>query len=201
METVFGILSAIIVFLSYPVYVYRIWQRKIIPNIASWSIFVIISVAIFLSYASSGAKENALTTYGPMIGCGIIFLVSLLRSKEKTINKLDILCIFFGCTSILTWYFTKDAKQTAQFALYLALLADFIGIIPSIIFLNKHPEKDRPAMWIIFSLGYFLTIFAIKDHTVSNWVLPIFMVIIPSFCWIPLIRYRIKNKIPIKEWV
>ena len=201
METIFGLLSAVIIFSSYPIYAIRVWQRKIIPNIASWSIFVLISLAIFLSYASSGAKENSWATYGPLIGCTVILIITLFRSKEKSLNHFDIACLVFGSFSLVVWYFTKDTKEMAQYALYTALFADFLGMLPSIKFLSKHPKKDRPFMWIIFGFGYFLTFFAITDHTFANWALPVFMVIIPAFVWVPLVKYRIKNKIPFKEWI
>jgi len=99
------------------------------------------------------------------------------------------------------WYLTKQNPSLVQYALYLALFADLIGLIPIIAGVIKNPTIDRPAMWMVFSFGYFFSIFAISDSTFVNWMLPIFMVIIPSLVWIPLVSYRIKNKIPIKEWI
>jgi len=201
MEKFFGVLSAVIVLASYPVYGLRVWQRKITPNIASWTIFVIISIGIFLSYASSGAKENSLVTIGPLVGCSAILVLTLIRSKEKRLSILDWTCLILGLIAIVFWFLTKQNPSLVQYALYLALFADLIGLIPTIVFLSKHPEEDRPAMWLIFSVGYFFSMFAIKENTFANWILPLFMVIVPSFIWIPLIKYRLKNNIPVKEWI
>lgn len=201
MEKFFGILSAVIVLASYPVYGIRIWQRKIVPNIASWTIFVIISIALFLTYKSSGAKENVFVTIGPLLGTTSILVLALIRSKEKTMTKTDWLCLCAGILAIIIWFFTKQNKNSVQFALYLGILADFIGIIPSALFLKKFPCKDRPAMWLIFSLGYLLSMFSITENTFANWILPCFMVFAPSLVWVSLVKYRIKNKIPLKEWI
>lgn len=201
MEKFFGILSALIVFASYPIYGIRVWQGKIVPNIASWTIFVIISISICLSYNASGATENALVTYGPLIGCSAILIITLLRSKEKKLSLLDSICLGLGILSIILWGVTKQDKSLVQYSLYLALFTDLIGLIPTIVFLAKHPEKDRPAMWVVFSVGYFFSIFAIKDNNFVNWILPIFMVIVPSSIWIPLIVYRVKNNTPLKYWI
>jgi cytochrome c-type biogenesis protein CcmH/NrfF len=76
-----------------------------------------------------------------------------------------------------------------------------MGILPSIKFLSKNPEKDRPALWIVFSFGYFLSMFAITEHTFANWILPVFMTLAPALVWIHLVKYRVKNKIPLKEWI
>jgi hypothetical protein len=202
MEKFFGIFAAVIVLASYPAYIIRIWQRKIIPNISSWTIFSILSVALCLSSnSSSGGGINSWVTFGPMFGCTTTLIVALLRSNEKSFTRFDLICLILGVLSIAFWFFTKQNRELVQFALYIGILADFIGILPSMNFLIKYPEKDRPAMWIIFSLGYFFSIFAITEHTFANWFLPSFMVLAPALVWIPLIKYRLKNKISIKEWV
>jgi len=201
-QKLFGVLSAVIVLASYPPYIIRVWQRKIVPNIASWIIFVLVSIAIALSsYASSGAGVNSWVTLGPLLGCTIVLIIALIRSKEKSLTKFDIICLILGIISIAFWMFTKQSRELVQFALYIGILADFMGILPSIKFLSKNPEKDRPALWIVFSFGYFLSMFAITEHTFANWILPVFMTLAPALVWIHLVKYRVKNKIPLKEWI
>ena len=136
-----------------------------------------------------------------MAGCTAILIITLLRSNEKSFTRFDIICLILGVLSISLWFFTKQSREMVQFALYIGILADFIGILPSMKFLTKHPEKDRPAMWVIFSLGYFFSMFAITENTFANWVLPSFMVVAPALVWIPLVKYRLKNKIPVREWI
>ena len=175
----FGYLSAMVVFASYPVYIWRVWQKKITPKIASWLIFVIMSIALYLSYTASGAKENGYVTIGPLIGCTIILIVTLIRSRNKKITFLDWVCIFSGMGSIFLWAITtmdwsivhlwrydffiqispSENTKAVQYALYLAILTDLIGIIPSAVFLKKEPWEGRPGMGVIFSFGYFLAIF------------------------------------------
>jgi hypothetical protein len=128
-------------------------------------------------------------------------IIAIFRSKVISVNGFDLVCLILGTFSIVLWYFTRQSKELAQYALYLSLLADFIGILPTAKFLYKNPEKDRPAMWIIFSLGYLFSMFAITENTFSNWVLPAFMFFAPALVWIPLLQYRIKNKIPLCEWI
>jgi len=201
MKETFALLSALVVLLSYPVYGWRIYRREIETNIASWSMFVLISVTFLLTYSASGAEENLIVTYGPVLGTTCILLVSLFRTKNLSLTKTDWVCVGITISSLVAWYFTKESKELAQYALYLALLADGVAIIPTIVFLRKNPKKDRPLMWMIFSFGYFLAIFSIKDHTFANYSLPVFMVVLPAFVWWPLLKYRIANKIPLKRWI
>ena len=106
----FAVLSALVVLASYPAYIIRIWQRKIIPNLASWSIFVVISLAFLLAFKSSGAKENGWVTWGPLIGCSVILVVTLFRSPEKIMTRTDIICLILGVVSIVVGY----SQRTTQ---------------------------------------------------------------------------------------
>jgi hypothetical protein len=198
----FGILSAIIVLASYPPYIIRIWQNKIIPNIASWTIFVTLSIALSLSsFSSSGFGSNSWVTLGPLLGCSCVLISALIKSKEKSMSTFDKFCLVLACWAIALWYFTKQSQNLVQYALYLGIATDLIGLLPTSAFLIKNPNKDRPGMWLIFSFGYALSMFAITENTFANWSLPVFMTIAPALGWFPLVKYRIKNNIPIKEWI
>ena len=65
----------------------------------------------------------------------------------------------------------------------------------------KNPKKDKPLPWMLFAFGYGISIFAITNHTFSNYSLPVFMLVVPALVWWPLLKYRIKNNIPIKYWI
>jgi hypothetical protein len=111
-QKLFGVLSAVIVLASYPPYIIRVWQRKIVPNIASWIIFVLVSIAIALSsYASSGAGVNSWVTLGPLLGCTIVLIIALIRSKEKSLTKFDIICLILGIISIAFWMSLSKAEN------------------------------------------------------------------------------------------
>jgi hypothetical protein len=53
----------------------------------------------------------------------------------------------------------------------------------------------------MFSAAYGLDIFAIKQHDIANYSLPIYMCLGALVVAIPLIQYRIKMKISLKDWI
>jgi hypothetical protein len=204
MEKIIGFISAIIVFASVIPYAIRVWQRKITPNLISWTIWTLLGVAILISYRSSGAKESV---YPAIIGCInplIIMVLILTRNLKKSKKKLsfwDFMCGIFGVISIVLWYTTNNDPHKVQYALYIAIIADFWALVPTIKDAIKTPSEDRPFMWLLYSVGYSVSIFAITEHTVANYILPVYMFCGPIIVFILLARYRIKNKIPFKEWV
>ncbi|MEK6833769.1 MAG: hypothetical protein AABY32_07030 [Nanoarchaeota archaeon] len=201
METIIGYISGVLVFLSGLIYIIRIYQKKITPNLVTWGIWAIMGLAILLSYKSSGAKESVWPAISGAINPSLIVILAFFRKHKSSFSLLDILCGAFGFLSILWWGFTQGNPDKVQYALYIALLADLLAIIPTIIWVTKNPWEDRPAMWILFSLGYGLGIFSIKEQTFTNYLLPVWMLVMTLPVWIPLVKYRLKNKIPISEWI
>jgi len=201
METIIGIISGILVFLSGLIYWIRIYQKKITPNLITWIIWTLMGLAILLSYKSSGAKENVWPAISGAINPLLIVIIALFRKHKSSFSSIDIICGILGVLSILLWSFTQKNPEKVQYALYIALIADLLAIVPTIIWVMKNPWEDRPAMWVLFSLGYGLGMLAITEHTFTNYLLPIWMVLMPALVWIPLVKYRMKNKIPLKEWI
>lgn len=198
-ETI-GLLAGALVIISIIPYAVRTYQGKIKPNLTTWSLWTFIGLTLFLTYQSSGAKANIWpAVFGFANPFLIVFLVIRRERKWKKPDKTEKICLTAGLISILMWFFMKEEASLAQYALYVAILADACASVPTIFFVWKHPEDDRPFTWTFFALGYGLSIFAISERTTANYALPIFMFFAPiAIAW-PLIRYRIGK--PWREWL
>jgi len=98
------------------------------------------------------------------------------------------------------WIFMRRNANLAQYALYVAIAADICAAIPTIIFVWKQPDRDRPFSWVAFAIGYFLAIFAIPQDTVANWILPLYMTVVSLVVAFPLALYRLRQRMPLKYW-
>jgi len=195
-----GHISGFLVFSSIIPYGIRVFQRKITPNIVTWFIWSIVGIAILLNYKGSGAKNNVWPAVFGCINPVIITVIAIFRGKVAPITKFDILCLILGLVSIVLWLILKSNQETLQYALYIGMIGDLCAGIPTWNFVKKHPDEDRPLMWILYGVGYGLSVFAITDHTFSNYILPIYMSIMVVIVAIPLIKFRIFNEIPLSEW-
>jgi hypothetical protein len=81
-----------------------------------------------------------------------------------------------------------------------AILADGAAAIPTIVYAWSQPKDERPVPWILFSIGYGVAVFAITDHTFANYILPLYMFLGTFIISVPLVRYHLRHKIPLKEW-
>lgn len=197
-----GLISGIIVGISIIPYAIRTYQGKIHPNPTSWALWTMIGLTLLLTYKSSGAEASIWPVVIGFVNT-LIITILLIKNREtwKKWENFEKACFVFGLISLGMWFYMHDSKNLVQYALYIAILADGCAGIPTFAFVWKFPEKDRPFAWGLFALGYGLSIFAISEHTVANYALPLWMFFAASFITMPLILYRIRHRTPLKDWI
>jgi len=199
----FGFLSGGLVVVSSLPYAIRTYQGKIHPRLTSWSLWTLIGFALLLTYKSSGAEANVWPAVFGFINPFIITVVLIVRQRSRMVkpDRVEIACLVIGIISLAMWLGMRQSRELVQYALYIAILADACAAIPTIKFVWTQPDGDRPFAWGLFSLGYFLAIFAITEHTFSNWALPIYMFLGSFSIAFPLALRRWRKKSPLAEWI
>ena len=189
------------VFLSIIPYAIRTYERKIQPVPTTWSLWSLIGLAVLLTYRSSGAEANAWPAVFGFVNPILITILSVWRQGEwKKPTLAERFCFLFGLASLAMWIFMRRDANLAPFALYVAIAADICAAIPTIIFVWRQPDRDRPFSWVVFAMGYFLAIFAIPQDTVANWILPLYMTVVSLVVAFPLALYRLRQRMPLKHW-
>ena len=201
METFLGYLSGIIVMISSIPYILNVWQKKITPNLFSFGIWTFIGFAILLTYGSAGAKHNIWPAVFGFTNPLSVTIIAIWKGERQWPSLLEIACVVLALISLGLWYVVKDVQEQSQWALYLSIAADACAAIPTIVDYNKNPENDRPVPWMLFATGYGIGIFAITDRLISNYILPIYMVLGSLLIAFPLARYRYRKNIPFSQWI
>jgi hypothetical protein len=197
-----GAWSGGLVFLSIVPYAIRTYERKIQPVPTTWSLWTLIGLAVLLTYRSSGAEANVWPAIFGLVNPILITIVSLWRrGKWKKPTLPERFCFLFGVASLAMWIFLRQSRNLAQYALYVALVADICAAIPTILFVWREPEHDRPLAWVLFAIGYFLAVFAIPENTLANWILPVYMTLLALVVAFPLALYRLQRRVPLKHWI
>jgi hypothetical protein len=180
----------------------RTAQRKVKPVLVRWLLWTIIGFAILITYKSSGAEDSI---WPAVFGFTNPLIITCLLFKQGgrlgKISRAEKRCLIVGLISLIMWEFLRHDKSLAQFSLYTAMIADLFAAVPTFMFLWKNPEEDLPFAWSLYAIGYGLAIFAIRENTFANYVLPVYMCIGSSSIASILIAYRIKNSVPLKEWI
>lgn len=201
-EEEIGLVSGLLVVASIIPYSIRTYQGKIQPILTSWSLWTLNGLALLLTYKSSGAEANVWPAVFGFTNPLLITIIVLLRYGGWTKpNRVEIACLVFGLLSLGLWLGVRENKEMSQYALYLAIVADLFAAIPTIEFVWRQPNGDRPFAWALFAVGYGLAIFAITENTFANWVLPFYMICGSLSVAFPLALYRWRHKVPLSEWV
>ena len=196
-----GAWSGGLVFLSVIPYAIRTYERKIQPVPTTWSLWSLIGLAVLLTYRSSGAEANVWPAVFGFINPSVIMILSVWRRGEwKRPTLSERFCFVFGLLSLAMWVFLRQDPNLAQYALYVAIAADMCAAIPTIVFVWREPDHDRPLAWVIFALGYFLAIFAIPQDTLANWIVPLYMTLVALVVAFPLALHRLRLRMPLKHW-
>ena len=197
-----GLVSGVLVVVSAVPYAIRTHQGKVHPNITSWSLWTLIGLAVLLTYRSAGAQANVWPAVFGFVNPLLVTVIAVRRRSEHTkLNKLDWLCLVFGLIALAMWLLTRQSKVLVQYALYVALVADSFAYFPTLAFIWKSPEKDRPFAWGLFAFGYGLNFFAISDYTFANMILPVYMCVSGLCVTAPLCAYRVRKRLPAMEWI
>lgn len=196
-----GAWSGALVFLSIIPYAIRTYEGKIQPVPTTWSLWTLIGLAVLLTYRSSGAEANAWPAVFGFVNPILITILSVWKgSRWKKPSRAERFCFLFGVVSLAMWIFMRRNPNLAQYALYVALIADVCAAIPTIIFVWREPDRDRPFAWVLFAFGYFLAVFAIPENTVANWILPLYMSLLALVVAFPLALHRLHHRIPLRHW-
>ena len=197
-----GMISGAFVVLSIIPYAIRTYQGKVHPVLTSWMLWSTIGLTLLLTYKSSGAEDNVWPAVFGFTNPTLIALIAYIRKGERV--KLDLLekwCIVLCGVALAMWLYMRNNPELAQYALYIAIVADFCAAGPTFKTLWAHPSQDRPVPWGVFAFGYGLALFAIPKYTFANCILPTYMATGSISVMLILLMYRIKTKIPVKEWV
>jgi len=200
-ETI-GLLSGLMVVVSTIPYGYRVYQGKILPNITSFVLWSVIGLSLLLTYRDSGAKANVWPAVFGFTNPTIIAILAIWKKGNKEpLGLTEKLCVVICIASLIGWWYLRTDQFLVQFALYLAILSDGCAAIPTIFLVWRKPEIDRPFAWGMFAVAYGMTIFAISEHTIANYALPLWMFFGSSSVALPLVGYRMRHNIPVREWI
>lgn len=199
-----GTVSCAVVLLSALPYAWRTYQKKIQPQVTSWSLWTIISLALALTYKDSGAGANMWPVVFGFVNSAIITTLAF-RAKNCEdrirLTSLDKICTTVIFMVLLAWAALRDQPELVQFVLYGAIFANAVAAIPTVAKIKKDPGSERPAAWALLGIGYGLAFFAVEKPSIANYALPLYTIILATWVTSTLTLHRVKNRIRIREWV
>ena len=183
-----GVLAGIIGFVAFIPYIKSTLERTTVPNRATWVIWAVLGIIIAASYYSAGARDTAWTPTAYAIGILIVAALSF-RYGEGGFGLFDVACLIGAGTGLALWLLTKDPAL----ALYLTIIVDAIGSLPTIKKAYERPGTEDRTAWALFFAANIINLFAIREWTLAIASYPVYVlilnVVMNAFLW----RHTTKN--------
>ncbi len=167
-----GIVAGILAFTAMPIYVIDIFRGNTKPSRVTWWILSGLNALLALSYYASGARD---TIWVPIVYSVIFLIVAILSLKygDGGWEKSDFLCLLGAAISALAWWLLASP----QIALFLIILVDFFGLVPTIYKSYREPETESRISWSIALVASLLNILAIEVWVPEIAVYPFYVFI------------------------
>ncbi|MBN2816631.1 MAG: hypothetical protein JXQ67_08100 [Campylobacterales bacterium] len=197
-ETI-GIIAQMIVASSIIPYVISIFRGTVKPNRVSWFIWSIVGFTFWLVTPDTADTITKMLTFTFMINPTIVFILTLFKGENTHPDRLEKFSLTIGLFAICVWYFARESAGILP--IFIAIVADFCALIPTLRFVYTSPQEEAPLAWILFFVGFSLALFGVENYNLLNLALPSYMLFGSLFVAYPLVRYRLKMKIPLRHWL
>ena len=167
MNDLIGALAVSIAIISYVVYIVSVLRGKSKPHAISWGIWATLSGFVFVEQLTNQAGPGAWVTLSATIGNGAIFLLALWKG-EKSIHKLDWLCLALVILLLLLWQKLSDPSATIGFAVIIVML----GFIPTIRKVRKDPFGESIPTFLLSGAKFGIALLALNVFTFATALYP-----------------------------
>ena len=165
-----GIIAGIVSILASVPYTISIFKGITKPNRASWFIWTVVGILLFLSYKATGAHN---TIWVPLVYAILPAFTAILSIKYGIggFSRIDIFCLIGAMLGILIWLISG----TPILALISFIVIDSFGTVPTIKKAYYHPEQENTFAWALMVLANILNVIAIEEMRFSLLAYPIYL--------------------------
>jgi len=185
MKIIFIIISSILALISPLIYAKAIFKGEAKPHRTTRLILLIISSLATLSLFAQ--KDTvAIWLAGVSTLQSILIFILSIKYGMGGWSKADLFCLVVACFGIVLWQTTKNPSL----ALYASIIADFIGMIPTLTKTFRFPETE---VWLFYALDMcaaFLNLFAVKSFVVQQFSYPLYLIIVNLLMVIFALRHK-----------
>lgn len=147
---------------GYAVYGRKMQRGQVVPNAATWLLWVLLSSLNAVSYlVMSGDPAKSAVAFAGATACTIIFGWSLAKGRVSRIAAVDALALGVGVLAAASWI----AFRSATYA-NLILQAGFIAsMVPTYRAVRDGKAFEHPLPWFLWASAYIL----IASVVVLRW--------------------------------
>ncbi len=169
-HSIAGKLAGLLSLLGFVPYVIATVRGKNRPNRATWVIWTIVGFALFFSYEAAGATHTLWVTASNVLAFAVVLVLSF-KYGEGGWGVFDLFCLGGAGLGLAAWWYFHSPLPT----LFISILIDLIGALPTLKKSYFHPEGEDLLTWICFWIANAINLFAIEQWSVSMALYPLYL--------------------------
>lgn len=166
-----SIIAGILTIVAYMPYIVSIVRLETRPHLMTWSVWSILGVILTASYWAAGATLSALVVPILNVIGPIVIALFALKYGEYGYHFFDIGCFLVALAGLAGWAISGDPT----FALYLCLMVDFSGSLPTIKKVALNPGSENRTAWVLFLLANSINLLTIPAMTFELMAYPLYL--------------------------
>ncbi|MDP9196165.1 MAG: hypothetical protein M3O22_05275 [Pseudomonadota bacterium] len=166
-KEVIGGIATVVGIAGYVPYFIGLHRGKLRPHIFSWFIWGLIMETVFILQWEHNAGPGAWITGMSSVFCIIICLLGW-KAGEKNITRADWAVLMVCQLAVPLWY----VIQQPVFTMLLLTVIELVGFYPTFRKSWHDPYGESTLSYFITALKFVISIFAIQNFTVVNWMYP-----------------------------
>ena len=169
-----GAIAGILTVLAVIPYIKDILHGSTRPNIVSWSLWVLLLLIGVLGQISAGASWSLIFLIGDLIGTSFVLSLCIAGYGYKKYGWLEVVCFVLAIIAIVLWQLTNEPL----IAIWLAVAADFLASIPTLVKAYMDPMSEAPLQFFIIAFASLLAVLSTAIFDYANLLFPVYLLLI-----------------------
>jgi hypothetical protein len=166
---ILGIIAGILEVAALVPYLHAVFKRKTQPNVVSWGLWTIVVAITALGLISAGASWSLFLLIGAFIANVLVTILCFFGYGYRKFGTVDKISMVLAILAIIGW----QATANPLIAIVLAVGADCIAYIPTIVKVYREPRSENPSYWMILILADVLALISLTKFDLANMIFPI----------------------------
>jgi hypothetical protein len=170
MKLLFIVLSAVFTLAATVPYIIDTAKGKTKPRIVSWFNWAMLTGIATAAAFADKQYPSAILTLSATIETALVVLLAL-RSGDRRFERFDIFCQIGAIAGLILWILFNSPL----IALVATVSIDFIAGLPTWKHAWLRPYEETLSTYLLSGFGAVCALLAIKEHSVSGLIYPVFI--------------------------
>lgn len=156
-------------------YLRAILLNKAKPNPLTWLLWSLTPLISLVVALLVDEKDALLVTAALALSPFLVFVTALIKApRSLKFDALNLTCTGLALFGLVLW----RLSQQANLAILLAILADLVSSLPTLIKAHKHPESEYPPTYILSAVAMILALLTLPRWNFTNAAFLIYVLVL-----------------------